>query len=38
MNAALARDHQERMSVIKAARDIAVARAKRPVTVVHLWW
>lgn len=38
MNAALAREHQERMSVIKAARDIAVARAKRPVTVVHLWW
>lgn len=38
MNAALTREHQERMSVIKAARDIAVARAKRPVTVVHLWW
>lgn len=41
MNAALARDHQERMSVIKAARDVAVAQAKRPIRVVqhvHLWW
>lgn len=41
MNAALARNHQERMSVIKAARDVAVAQAKRPIRVVqhvHLWW
>ena len=41
MNAALAREHQERMSVIKAARDVAVAQAKRPIRVVqhvHLWW
>lgn len=41
MNAALARDHQERMSVIKAACDVAVAQAKRPIRVVqhvHLWW
>ena len=41
MNAALAREHQERMSVIKAAREVAVAQAKRPITVVqhiHLWW
>jgi hypothetical protein len=41
MNTALAREHQERMSVIKAARDVAVARAKRPIRVVqhvHLWW
>lgn len=38
---ALAREHQERMSVIKAARDVAVAQAKRPVTVlqrIHVWW
>lgn len=41
MNAALAREHQERMSIIKAARDVAVAQAKRPIRVVqhvHLWW
>lgn len=41
MNAALAREHQERMSVIKAAREVAVAQVKRPITVVqhvHLWW
>ena len=41
MNAALAREHQERMSVIKAARDVAVAQTKRPIRVVqhvHLWW
>ena len=41
MNAALAREHQERMSVIKAARDVAVTQAKRPIRVVqhvHLWW
>ena len=41
MNAALAREYQERMSVIKAAREVAVAQAKRPITVVqhvHLWW
>lgn len=41
MNAALAREHQERMSVIKVAREVAVAQAKRPITVVqhiHLWW
>ena len=37
----LAREHQERMSVIKAARDVAVAQAKRPVTFIHqvnVWW
>lgn len=47
MNAALAREHQERMGVIKAARDVAVARARRPITVVNhvyhthyvnVWW
>ena len=41
MKAALAREHQERLSVIKAARDVAVAQAKRPIRVVqhvHLWW
>ena len=41
MNAALAREHQERMSVIKAAREVAAAQVKRPITVVqhvHLWW
>ena len=37
----LAREHQERMGVIKAARDVAVAQAKRPVTFIHqvnVWW
>ena len=37
----LAREHQKRMGVIKAARDVAVAQAKRPVTFIHqvnVWW
>lgn len=40
MNATLAREHQERMGVIKAARDVAVAQARRPnhTYYVNVWW
>ena len=40
LNRELARNHQERMATIKAARDVAVAYAKRPVRVhqtIHVW-
>jgi hypothetical protein len=40
LNRELARNHQERMATIKAARDVAVAYAKRPVHIhqrVYIW-
>ena len=35
INNQLTREHRERMSTIQAARDVAVAYAKRPTVHVH---